>query len=149
MIVDKIENAHKYFELSEGIKKGLQYLLENDLAETKNGKYEIEGEKLYVSIQDYETKLQAAGKFEAHKKYTDIQYIIEGKERLGFGNIEDFVANSKYDDEKDIFFLEGNGDFVTAKKGYFVIFTPDDAHMPSICVDKQSYVKKAVVKVAV
>lgn len=147
MIIDKIENAQLYYGLSEGIKQGLQYLEENDLSKVENGNYEIDGENLFVSVQDYQSKLESEGKFEAHKKYTDIQFIIKGHERLGYGNISDFAPLSVYDEEKDIEFLVGEGDFAHAKEGYFLIFMPQDAHMPCISFENSEYVKKAVVKV--
>lgn len=147
MIIDKIENAKLYYGLSDRIKKGLQYLENNDLTNVENGNYELDGKNLFVSVQDYISKPESEGKFEAHKKYIDIQYIVKGQERLGFGNIDDFNLVTPYDEEKDIEFLAGHGDFAAAKQGYFLIFTPQDAHMPQICLDKPEYVKKAVVKV--
>lgn len=147
MIVDKIENAQFYFPLSPGIKKGLQYLLREDLTEKENGKYEIDGENVFVSIQDYETKPESEGRFEAHKKYIDIQFIIKGKEKLGRADIRDCTFETEYDEENDIVFLNGSGSFVNAHKGTFLIFTPDDAHMPCLSQDEKNYVKKAVVKV--
>lgn len=147
MIIDKIENACFYYGLGDRIERGLKYLEKTDLSEVENGKYEIEGENLFFSVQDYQSKPLVEAKFEAHKKYIDIQFIIKGQERLGYGNIEDFSPVGGYDEEKDIVFLKGEGDFALGKEGYFLIFTPQDAHMPSVCIDEPQYVKKAVVKV--
>lgn len=149
MIIDKIENAHLYYCLGENFEKGFKFLQENDLSNYENGKYEIDGENLFVSIQDYESKLESEGKFEAHKKYADIQFIIKGEEKLGFTNLENCTASTLYDKEKDIVFLNGTGNFAKAKENYFLIFMPQDAHMPCIAIDKPCFVKKAVVKVRV
>lgn len=149
MIIDKLKNAKFYYGLGENIKKGLQYLENNDLSEVENGKIKIDGENLFVSIQDYDSKPLSEGRFEAHKKYIDIQYIIKGTEKLGFTNIGNCTPTTAYDEEKDIVFLGGEGDFAVAKEGSFLIFTPEDAHMPGLCVEKQGYIKKAVVKVMV
>ncbi len=147
MIIDSLKNAKLYYGLGERIEKGLKFLENTDLSEYKNGKYEIDGEKIYVSVQDYETKPLEQGKFEAHRKYLDIQYIIKGSERLGFGKIGEFSPAVDYDEEKDIVFLNGQGDFAGAKEGDFLIFMPQDAHMPCISIKEPAYVKKAVVKV--
>lgn len=147
MIIDSLKNAKFYYALGERIAKGLKFLEENDLSQFENGKYEIEGDELFVSVQDYETKPLEQGKFEAHRKYLDIQFLIKGPERLGFGKTQDFQPVTDYDEQKDIVFLDGGGDFATAREGDFLIFAPSDAHMPCIAVDTPAYVKKAVVKV--
>ena len=147
MIIDKLENAKFYYGLGKRVEKGLRFLEENDLSCWENGKYEIDGENIFVSVQDYETKPLEEGKFEAHRRYLDIQYIIKGRERLGFGKIGDYPPVCAYDEEKDIVFMDGIGDFATANEGDFLIFMPQDAHMPCISIDEPVYVKKAVVKV--
>ena len=76
MIFDNIKNAETYFNLDEKIKKGLEFILNNDLTTFENGKYEIDGDKVTANIQEYDTK--AEGLFEAHKNYIDIQYVISG-----------------------------------------------------------------------
>jgi YhcH/YjgK/YiaL family protein len=147
MIFDKLENANFYSTLNEKIKTSLSYLQENDLKNLENGKYEIDGQDIFVIVQDYDTKPFEQGKWEAHRAYIDIQYIVEGQEKIGFANIDDFSQITQYDKEKDIVFLEGNGDFVTLKQGDFAIFTQQDAHMPGLLVDKSQHVKKAVIKI--
>ena len=51
--------------------------------------------------------------------------------------------------ENDIVFFQEKEpiEFVHAKEGDFVIFMPQDAHMPCIADNVPEYVKKAVVKV--
>ena len=145
MIIDKLENACFYYNLNAKIEKALRYLQDNDLSEFDNGKYEIDNDNIFVLIQDYDTKTE--GKWEAHEKYIDIQYIIKGREKMGYVNIDELKPVTDYDKDKDILFLEGDGNFVIADEGYFVIFAPQDAHMPGMMIDMPEYVKKAVVKI--
>ncbi|OGI17995.1 MAG: hypothetical protein A2287_00835 [Candidatus Melainabacteria bacterium RIFOXYA12_FULL_32_12] len=145
MIIDKLENACFYYNLNAKIEKALRYLQDNDPSEFDNGKYEIDNDNIFVLIQDYDTKTE--GKWEAHEKYIDIQYIIKGREKMGYVNIDELKPVTDYDKDKDILFLEGDGNFVIADEGYFVIFAPQDAHMPGIMIDAPEYVKKAVVKI--
>ena len=149
MKTNNILNAKEYYNLGEGIQKGFEFILNNDLSKFENGKYEIDGENLFISIQDYNTKPLNEGKFEAHKKYADIQYIIKGQERLGYKNVEELTPIGDYDNDADITFFEPSGqyEFVYAKENDFIIFMPEDAHMPCVAIDKPEYVKKAVVKV--
>lgn len=149
MKTDNIKNAKNYYNLGERFQKGFEYLQKVDLLNMENGKYEIDGKNLFVSIQDYTSKPFSEGKFEAHKKYADIQYIIKGKEKLGYTTSDVLTPVSDFDTENDIVFFQEKEpiEFVHAKEGDFVIFMPQDAHMPCIADNVPEYVKKAVVKV--
>jgi len=147
MIIDKIENAKLYLGLSKELDIGLEYIMKTDINALANGKYELVGHNVYSIIQEYQTKPRHEGLLEAHKVYTDIQFIAKGEEKLGYANLNGLTPTQEYDEEKDIIFFNDNCDFVTAKAGYFVIFFPTDAHMPGIAVENPSNVKKAVIKV--
>ncbi len=149
MITDTIQNAENYYKLGENFQKGFEFLKNTDLKNLENGKYQIDGENVFVSVQDYTTKPESEGKFEAHKKYADIQFIIKGEEKIGYTNIQNCTPSTFYDDTNDIVFLESSGDFITARENTFLIFLPQDAHMPCILTDSPRYVKKAVVKVKI
>ena len=149
MIIDKLKNAPLYYGISEKIATALKYLENTDLAGFQNGKYEIEGDDIFVLIQDYHTKPLSEGKFEAHRKYIDIQYIIKGTEKMGYTNVHKLKSATEYDETKDIIFFESDGDLVTVEEGFFAIFAPEDAHMPGIESKTSEYVKKAVIKIMV
>lgn len=153
MIKDNLQHIDYYNYLSPGIYFGLKYLKDTDFSKMENGKYELKEGKVYAIIQDYSSKPESEGKFEAHRKYIDIQFIIEGEERIGVGKLEDFQEVTEYDEEKDIVFLtpkdEAKTDFVKVVTGEYMILLPKDVHMPSIAVDSPSYVKKVVIKVLI
>jgi YhcH/YjgK/YiaL family protein len=146
LIIDKLSNAKWYDGLHPRLKKGLHYLSETNLNVLAAGTYEIEEDKVFVIIQEYESKLVEQCRWESHYQYTDIQYVIKGEEKMGYTNIENTHVVEAYED-KDLMFLEGNGDLILVKEGSFAIFTPQDAHMPCICSNQPQYIKKAVVKV--
>ncbi len=147
MIVDNIKNAHLYFDINPKYKTALEFLQNTNLANLPNGKYPIQGEAIYIIVQEYQTKPEKDGKLEAHKKYTDIQYIIKGKEKLGYLDINKFSPQTFYDTGKDILFGDGDCTFIEANEGDFLIFTPNDAHMPCISIDAPLQAKKAVIKI--
>ena len=147
MIIDKLQNSELYYNLCSGIKTALEYLQNNDLTKLENGRYDIDNDNMYVLIQDYQTKTE--GKFEAHRKYIDIQYVILNSEKMGYANIDKLTPVTEYDEAKDILFLDGNGDFITVESGLFIIFAPQDAHKPGMITDKPDYVKKAVIKIRI
>lgn|SRR5574344_372018 len=147
MIKDELKNIEKYENLPENLKIAFSFLQNNDLKSFENGRYEIKGDEIFAIVQDYHTKSVEGAKFEVHKKYTDIQYMIKGSELMGFADINKFSYAKNF--ENDIEFLtpkEGfKTNFLQVKEGEFVVFTPQDAHLPSIGEDEH-YVKKVVVK---
>ncbi|MCP4394094.1 MAG: DUF386 domain-containing protein [Alphaproteobacteria bacterium] len=155
MIIDTLENATLYHDLGDGIKTALQFLEHTDLKALKCGKHKIDGDNIFIIVEEYNSKPIEQGKWEAHRTYTDIQVVIKGTEKLGYLNVKHMQPTIKYDAEKDIVFGTNKGydkdinegNFITATAGDFVIFTPNDAHMPGIAAGTPSPVKKAVVKV--
>lgn len=149
MIKDELINSETYYGLSAGIKKGFEWLKNTNLDNISDGRYEIDGNKIYANVQTYETKDDA--KYEAHRNYIDIQYIVEGSERIGVAHYRDCTVCIEYDKEKDIEFLDykNNDEWQKLNKGEFLVLFPHDAHKPSINIDKKEHVKKVVVKVSI
>ena len=151
MIFDRLNNAKQYFKLNENLKKGFDFLLNTDLENLQEGKYEIEGNEIYANVQTLETKNKADKKWEVHRKDIDIQYVIKGEECMGYGILEDFKENLiPYDENKDVEFLNGDKfNFINVKEGDFIVFYPNDVHAPMLCVDKKQNIKKVIVKIAI
>jgi len=147
MIKDKLLNANTYKNISAKIKQGFEWLEKNDLKSLSDGKYFIDGEKFYANIQTYETKTEA--KYEAHRKYIDIQYMIQGKELIGVTDINNCKTCIEYDEEKDLEFFDTTVDeeYFSLNEGEFLLFFPQDTHKPSITYKEKRNVKKVVVKV--
>ena len=148
MVFDKIENSKLYTSLSEDIAKGLAFIVENDLAQLEPGKYEIDKDNVLAIVQEYETKDEPDGKLEGHFQHIDIQYMIEGEERMGIKHLKDQIPYEKNMD-KDVAFYKDDCSFIKAEKGMFAIFYPEDLHMPCINSDTSSQVKKLVIKIKV
>ena len=146
MIIDQLSNASLYGGVHPRLKKAFDFLLENDLHALPVGKYEIENDKVFVMIQEYETKLIEECRLESHYLYTDIQCVIKGEERMVYTN-KDETKVVEEQKENDVMFLEGEGSHLIVKEGCFAVFMPQDAHMPGVCVKQPQAVKKAVVKV--
>lgn len=145
LIIDQLSNAKFYEGLHPRLKKGLQFLQENDLNALAPGKYEIEGDKVFVLIQEYVTKPIEEGRYESHYQYTDIQCMVQGEEKMGYTQLGN-VKLAEEIKENDIMFYDGEGDLFLVQAGAFAIFTPQDAHMPAICVGQPKPIKKALIK---
>lgn len=149
MIFDILKHAELYFPLHEKMKVAFDYLRNNDFDNIEPGNYEIDGEDVYAIVQQYDSKPLSAGKWEAHKKYLDIQYVHSGKEKMGYSNSQKMIVTQEYSSYNDIMFLKGEGNFLIAEAGTFAIFLPTDIHMPGIALNLSTPVKKVVIKIKV
>ena len=148
MIKDNIKRAAAYFGISDNLKHGFEWIINNDLKSLVDGRYEI-NENIYANVQSYMTKDDAP--YEAHKDYIDIQYMINGEELSGVTDYSNCSTKEEYNKEKDIEFLNPpqNEEFFKIKDGEFFVFFPHDAHKPAIKVKDNKSVKKVIVKVRV
>ncbi len=138
------ENMHPRFkEAFELIKK----LIAED---AKDGRYEIFGDEAYAFISSYETKKECDINFEAHRKYIDIQCVMNGQEIIGTENKNEVELITDFKDGNDICFYGLNKDYDKnlLKKGEFMIIHPDELHAPCLSLnDVPANVKKIVVKI--
>lgn len=150
MIADNIRNAALYFGANKAFEKSfakIKELLKGDLVD---GKYEIDGDKLFYLVQSYNTIPESELKPEAHRKYIDIQFIVKGNETIGWFNIEGRKATTQYIEERDIIFFENTGNnWINMKDGDFAIFYPEDVHSPKCVWGEVQPIKKIIVKIAV
>jgi biofilm protein TabA len=146
MIFDTLNHAANYNPLNPRFEQSFRFLQENDLANLPVGRMNLDGDNLYVLVQEYTTKAPEQGVWEAHRRYIDIQYMVSGVENMGFANIQSLQLG-EYIPERDFQPLSGKGNTVTVIPGSFVIFFPQDGHKPGLFAEGPAPVKKVVFKV--
>jgi len=149
MILDDLKNAKTYFSLHKSFQLAFEYLQQTNFSQVENGKYPLDGENVFAVVNRYETHHVQEPKWEAHRKYIDIQYIASGFEQIGVEDISEVPPLTEYDEEKDVRFFIGDGKhFPLAEKTFAIIF-PHEVHLPGIAGTQKSEVLKVVVKVKV
>jgi YhcH/YjgK/YiaL family protein len=153
MIFDRIENLSRYYGLSPRLKKALEYLEKTDLTKLPEGRSEIDGDDIYASVTIKRTQPYIEARHEAHKKYIDIQYAIEGKEDILCGFSQTAGSLIEENPENDVYFYNSTGRPVTIGDGCMVILFPTDIHAPGLThlnkPENEGTCKKIVVKVRV
>lgn len=147
MIIDTIQNAHKYFAVHPLFEKAFEYIGQTDLANAPDGKSDIaEGLKAIFSNAPGKTKEASLSKFECHNKNIDIQLCINGVETIGWKPREKCkTPDGEYNTEKDVQLYHDDADtFFQLTNGQFAIFFPEDVHAPMI---GDGQIKKLVIKV--
>ena len=108
MIYDRLENFGKYFHTGSPLFRALSFAVEFDCSRP-DGRYEIESEKIYALVSSYETSPASQNRFEIHRKYADVQVVIEGEEKIEVSLSSELKSVSEYSDVKDKVFLESPG----------------------------------------
>lgn len=134
--------------VSEKIETAVSYIKSLDFDELPTGRYDL-SDGIFYSVQEYTTKPVEECKFESHKRYIDIQWIVNGTEKIFIADTKKLETLIEYDEEKDIKFWKTGKDCcscVLSDNSYIILYS-DDAHMPGVCVTKPESVKKIVIKI--
>ncbi len=102
-----------------------------------------------IMVQQAATKPAAGAKFEAHRNYLDIQYIVKGEEYVGWAPLETLEMEGEYNAAKDKSTLVGPADFMRIGAGYCYVVYPEDGHIPGVYLETPSDLIKLVVKLKV
>ena len=152
MIFDKMENISDYFDELPILKKVEDFVADFNNKKLADGTYEIDGKRVFAMVQSYRTKQQTQEMmFEAHKKYIDLQYVVNGIEKIRWARLDSVdLVEEKYSTGSDIAFYEGDAMFdFTLTKGAFLLLYPQDAHLPGLSAQKDVNVRKIVFKIQV
>lgn len=149
MIYTEISNIGHYHGLGKYLDEAVDYLSSHPLEDVQAGHYEIDGNKVYMNVFDYDTISEDGAFFEAHKKYADIHMTVAGEEIVGVSDMSK-VSVKTFDEEKDLLEVEGPVEhYIKLIPGKALITLPEDAHKVKLAVGNPSAVKKAVIKVYV
>ena len=147
MVIDTLENLSKYVSLNPMFEKVVDFIKNNELAKMENGKYSIDGDRLFVNITTAKGKDPYEAVLETHIKMIDIQIPLDTPETYGYTPLTN-LPESEYNSDKDIAKYEGPAEsFVTCNPGMFAIFFPQDGHAP--CISTVPEIHKAIFKVCV
>ena len=151
MIFDTLENSTQYESLNSRFAKAFAFLRTVDGTQ-ELGRHDLDGDACFALVQTYETKPLEKAKFEAHRKYIDVQFIHSGRETILWAPLSTMKEETMaYSEEKDaaLWKLTPETTPLHVSAGHFAILWPQDAHAPCIEWEKPEPVFKVVVKVAV
>ena len=128
------ERLEGYIELLRGI--GMDAEL---------GRYELEDGAFYL-VQECKGRPREGAKFESHKRYIDVQYIVSGEEDMEVADLDRLTLTDEYDEAGDYMLHDGAGARLHFGVGDFAVYFPTDGHMPSL---GDGVTRKVVIKIPV
>ena len=151
MIFSSIKNGDTFESYPKAIQTALDYLKSHDFANMEPGDYEIQGRDIYAQVFDAVTVEADSKHAESHEKYLDVQYLVSGKERLGFTKNTGNYKVKEHIKERDLIFYESVEDegYIESRPGCFCVFFPSDIHRPEVISGESMKLRKVVVKVSV
>lgn len=149
MIFGNIDNIEEFSFLEDSVKECFDYVKTHDLKSFEKGCHEIDGDRLFVNIVEYETTTPENRFWEAHKDYLDVHFMICGEEQIDVNFIKNMELK-EYVKEDDFLPMEGNKNSdVCLSEGDFLVCYPNDAHRTAIKVNEPKNIKKAIFKVQI
>ena len=152
MIIDALQNCSHYLAVHPRFEAAFAFLKKAVDENLPIGRYELDGVDLYAMVQEYDTAVDSQARFEGHRRYIDIQFLISGSEAVELVEIDSAKADCPYDEAKDICFFGSAAAPTRAilHAGEYGVFFPHDLHKPGLATsDAAKPVKKVVVKVKI
>ncbi|UMV99604.1 N-acetylneuraminate anomerase [Escherichia coli] len=138
---------------SAGLHPALQDALTLALAarpqEKAPGRYELQGDNIFMNVMTFNTQSPVEKKAELHEQYIDIQLLLNGEERILFGMAGTARQCEEFHHEDDYQLCSAieNEQTINLKPGMFAVFMPGEPHKPGRVVGEPGEIKKVVVKV--
>ena len=152
MILDQIKNIKTYANVMPEIITALEKAAEYTPDNYPGGRIDIDGDRLFLLLNTYETHWAEAALCEAHQKYIDVMYMVEGEEIIYVKPTEKLSAiTQEYDPTGDALLGKLDTDAVPVRltAGSFIVLFPQDAHAPACCDVAPKTVKKIIAKVKI
>lgn len=148
MIFDAKKNLIRYKGLYHNLDIAIGYLLSNDISAMVNGRYDISGDEVYMNVVESKLQEETECCFEVHEKYLDLHIDIIGREKILFARNDAEHIAKEYDAVADYALLNGNANAsCDLDEEHFAICMLGEPHMPCLRLNKDTYVKKAIIKI--
>ncbi len=139
MIIADLTACHRYYNLHPRMREMLEYIVQHDFSQQEAERILLDGDDLFINLDEVELKTKEQQCLEFHKNYIDIQVPLLQAETMGWTALSDLTTpDIAYNPERDCgFYTQAAKEYFCVKPGQFTIFFPEDAHAPIIGNGKQ------------
>jgi biofilm protein TabA len=131
VIHDSLSQAARYAGLHPLFPVAFAWLEKH--ADAADGKHHIRGDELFVIVETAATHDAGQRRFEAHRRYIDIQVNLAGGEVMEWLPVSDLRVEDDFQPDGDIAFYHAPAigpSRLHVRPREFTIFFPSDAHKP-------------------
>jgi biofilm protein TabA len=145
--INVLEFAKQYYKNKVYWDKAFEFLNNPELAELKPGKYNIDSTFVVATISYAESSDSSKVKWEVHRKYLDLQYLISGSLFYAIAPFNKKDISEPYNNSTDMErVITNSGKYYKAAPGSLFVFFPSDAHK-SVKEHAGDIVKRVVIKI--
>jgi biofilm protein TabA len=136
MIVTDLQHATQQVPMTPYLQKAIDFLRGGSWREFPEGRFEVDGHKIWGLVQCYETLMGPPERLEVHRKHVDLHLIVSGEETIGWIPSEHLAPDDSYDEERDVGWgtvSSHHMDYVARvrlRAGQLAVFFPSDSHLP-------------------
>ena len=91
MIADYADKLNSYEEFKDYADMVQQFIKRQKEENLPEGRYDLEN-GIFALVQKYTTKPLEGAQMESHKKYCDLQYIVEGTEKIYWASLRKLIV---------------------------------------------------------
>lgn len=143
---DYVEFATQYRKNKELWDKTFRWLAEHDLTTIPVGKYEIDGKRCYINVQEAKTQDASKRKIESHRHCIDLQYVVKGTERFGLIALKDATPITEY--KPDVtFYKSSKVKYIDSTPDEFFMFFPKNCHQALVKANEEEDIRVIVAKI--
>ena len=128
-------NDHKRYETLHPLFKPLfEYVTTHDFTHGTPGRIKLQGDDLFINLDQSQLIARQNQKLEVHRRYIDIHIPLTCTEGFGWRHISTLGnSDAPFDTDRDFAFYTAPADkWFTLCPGEFCIVFPEDAHAPIV-----------------
>ena len=104
MIFDDLINIKLYKGIHPNLDQAIDFLYEHRKDSFELGRYDIDGDKVFLVVQENTLNKDENDRFEHHRRYADLHLLVEGHEFSSYGSriLDEAIP---FDEASDIGFV--------------------------------------------
>ena len=104
MIFDDLTNIKLYKGIHPNLDQAIDFLYEHRKDSFELGRYDIDGDKVFLVVQENTLNKDENDRFEHHRRYADLHLLVEGHEFSSYGSriLDEAIP---FDEASDIPFI--------------------------------------------
>lgn len=148
MVIGNINEAERYYDLHPRMQEVFEFIKKTNFNDYPSGRIELDGDQLFINLDENELEAKADRKLEFHQRYIDVQVPLAIEETFGWAARATMgEPEIAYNTAQDAgFYTRLAQVYVTLQPQQFVIFFPEDTHAPLIGKGKQ---RKLIAKILI
>lgn len=147
-LTDWRQFADQYHRNRDLWRKVFAWLASTDPQAHPTGVHVIEADRAWATVSEYVPKEAASANIESHRRFIDLQYVVNGNEKMGLVKPLDAIECSPYDEGRDVaLYISDKVIYRKTAPGCFFLFFPSDIHQPSVLVGQERKSRKIVIKI--